>query len=276
MDESAQYRAFAEAVSGPEMDLARVALTIALPEYPELDVRQYLTRLEGMAESVSEAAGDAEDPYRRLACVDYVLFKQQGFKGNGDDYYDPENSFLNRVMARKTGIPITLSVLYMEVARRVGLEVRGVGFPGHFMVKTVCDGEEIFVDPFHGGSILSPPDLQGLLDKLYGGRLEVQPEYLRAVSNSQIVQRMLNNIKLIYANRQDPKRCLRVVEQLVILNPDDPEQVRDRGLLRLRLEDGAGALTDLERFLELAPDSGSAATVRDQIERIRKHSRALH
>ncbi len=276
MDDGARYRAFAEAVSGPEMDLARVALTIALPEYPELDVRQYLTRLDRMAESVGERAGDPEDAYRRLACLDYVLFKQQGFKGNADDYYDPENSFLNRVMARKTGIPITLSVLYMEVARRVGLEVRGVGFPGHFLAKTVCDGEEIFVDPFHGGSILSPADLQGLLDKLYGGRLEVQPEYLLAVSNRQIVQRMLNNVKLIYANRQDPERCLRAVEQLVILNPDDPEQVRDRGLLRLRLEDGAGALTDLERFLELAPDSGSATTVREQIKKIRKQSRALH
>ena len=273
MDESAQYRAFAEAVSGPEMDLARVALTIALPEYPELDVPQHLARVERMAESVSEAAGDAEDPYRRLACVDYVLFKQQGFKGNGDDYYDPENSFLNRVMARKTGIPITLSVLYMEVARRVGLEVRGVGFPGHFLVKTVCDGEEIFVDPFHGGSILSPQDLQGLLDKLYGGRLEVQPEYLLAVSNSQIVQRMLNNIKLIYANRQDPKRCLHRGAT------GDPEPGRPRAgtgpwLAPATAGGRRGSLTDLERFLELAPDSGSAATVRDQIDRKRALPRA--
>ena len=276
MDESEQYRAFAEAVSGPEMDLARVALTIALPEYPELDVGRYLTRLDELAESVGEAAGAAEDAYRRLACLEYVLFKQQGFKGNAENYYDPENSFFNRVVDRKTGIPITLSVLYMEVARRVGLEVRGVGFPGHFLVKTVCDGEEVFVDPFHGGSILSPADLQGLLDKMYGGRLEVQPEFLSAVSSGQIVQRMLNNIKLIYANRQDLKRCLRVVEQLVILNPDAPEQVRDRGLLRLRLADGAGALTDLERYLELAPDSDGAATVRKQIERLKKHARALH
>ena len=262
MDESAQYRAFAEAVSGPDMDLARVALTIALPEYPELDVGQYLARLDGIAGHVNEVAGTAEDAYRRMACLDYVLFKHQGFEGNAEDYYDPETS--------------TLSVLYMEVARRVGLEARGVGFPGHFLVKTVCDGEDVFVDPFHRGSILSPPDLQGLMDKMYGGRLEVQPEYLTAVSNRQIVQRMLNNIKLIYANRQDLKRCLRIVEKLVILNPDDPEQVRDRGLLRLRLEDGAGALIDLESYLELAPDSGSAAAVREQIEKIRKRSRPLH
>ena len=276
MDESAQYRAFAEAVSGPVMDVARVALTMALPEYPELDVRQYLARLDRMAEDVSELAGAAEDCYRRLACLDYVLFKQQGFEGNTEDYYDPENSFLNRVMVRKRGIPITLSVIYMEVARRAGLEVQGVGFPGHFLAKTACDGEEIFVDPFNGGSILSTSDLQGLLDKVYGGRLEVQPEYLLAVSNRQIVQRMLNNIKLVYTHRQDLKRCLRVVEQLVILTPDDPEPLRDRGLLRLRLEDGVGALTDLERFLALAPESGAAAAVRDQIRRIKKQSRALH
>lgn len=276
MDESAQYLAFAEAVSEPDMDLARVALTIAAPEYPELDIEGYLTRLDRMAERVSEAAGADEGAYRRLACVEYVLFQQEGFRGNDEDYYDPDNSFLNRVMDRKSGIPITLSVLYMEVARRVGLEAGGVGFPGHFLVKTACEGQEVFVDPFNGGRILSAPDFQGLLDRLYGGRLEVQPEYLSPVSNRQIVQRMLNNIKLIYANRQDLKRCLRVVEQLVILNPRDPDQVRDRGLLRLRLEDGDGALTDLERYLELAPDSDAAATVREQIEKIRKHSRALH
>ena len=276
MDDSARFLAFAEAVSGPDIDLARVALTIAKAEFSDLDVAEYLTRLDRLAERVGDAAGSGEDSYRRLACVDYVLFKQERFSGNDEDYYDPENSFLNRVMDRKTGIPITLSVVYMEVARRVGLEVNGVGFPGHFLVKTVCDGEDVLVDPFHGGSILSPADLQGLLDKLYGGRLEVQPEFLAAVSNRQIVQRMLNNIKLIYANRQDLERCLRVVEQLVILDPDDADQVRDRGLLRLRLSDGHGAVNDLERYLELAPDSDSAATVRQQIERIKKHARPLH
>ncbi len=271
MDESAQYQAFAEAVSGPDMDLARAALTMALPEYPGLDVPEHMSRLDRLAARVREAAGTDDSAYRRLACVDYVLFKREGFKGNEDDYYDPENSFLNRVMARKRGIPITLAVVYMEVARRVGLEVDGVGFPGHFLVKARCDGQDLLVDPFHGGDILSPADLQNLLDKLYGGRLQVQPGYLSAVPARHIVQRMLNNLKLVYANRQDLKRCLRAVEQLVILNPDDAEQVRDRGLLRLRLRDGDGALTDLERFLELAPDSGSAATVREQIERIRKH-----
>lgn len=276
MDENAQYRVFAEAVAEPELDLARVALTIALPEYPELDVTRYLSCMDRLAESVSELTGATEDAYRRLACVDYVLFKDQGFKGNSEDYYDPENSFLNRVIARKRGIPITLSVLYMEVCRRVGLRVQGVGFPGHFLVKTVCDGEEIFVDPFHNGSILSSSDLQGLLDKMYGGRLEVQPEYLAAVSSRHIVQRMLNNIKLIYSNRQDVKRCLGVVEQLVVLNPDEPEQIRDRGLLRLRLEDGVGARIDFERYLELAPNSDDAATVREQIEKIRKNARVLH
>ncbi len=276
MDDSAQYLAFAEAVSGPDMDLARVALTIALPEYPDLDIGEHLTRLDRMADRVSESAGAEDGAYRRLACVEYVLFKQEGFKGNDEDYYDPENSFLNRVIARRRGIPITLSVLYMEVARRAGLEAWGVGFPGHFLVKTVCDGQEVFVDPFHGGRVLSPADLQGLLDRLYGGRLEVQPEFLSAVSHKQIVQRMLNNIKLIYANRQDLKRCLRVVEQLVILNPEDADQVRDRGLLRLRLDDGAGALMDLERYLELAPDADGAAAVREQIDRIRKRARVLH
>lgn len=276
MEESERRRAFARAVSDPDMDLARVALTIAAPEYPGLDVRQCLTRLDRLAERVGGAAGFGEDAYRRLACMDYVLFRQEGFRGDDEDYQDPENSFLNRVMERKRGIPITLSVLYLEVARRLDMEVRGVGFPGHFLVKTVCDRQEVFVDPFHRGRILSPSDLQGLLDKLYGGRLEVRPEYLAAVSDRQIVRRMLHNLKRTYVDRQDLERCLRAVEMLVTLDPDDAEQVRDRGLLRSRLADGAGALADLERFLELAPESGSAPMVREQIERIKRRSRALH
>lgn len=279
MEESSLYLAFAKAVSGPdrEIDLARVSLMIAAPEYPEVDISHYLERLDALASRVQDLAARENGPYRVLACINYVLFHCEGFKGNEDEYYDPQNSFLNRVIDRKKGIPITLSVLYMEVARRVGLAVKGVGFPGHFLCATTCDDQDIFVDSFNGGRIVSPADLESLLDKIYHGRLKVQPEFLLPVSNKQIVQRMLNNIKAIYySNPQDLRKCLRIVEQLLILNPIDPDQIRDRGLLRLRMKNEPGALEDFERFLELAPEAKGAGVIREKVSELRKQSRTLH
>lgn len=279
MDENSQYRAFSEAVSGPdhEIDLARVSLLIAAPEYPELDIALYLEKLDALAARAKDLAARESGPYRVLACVNYVLFNSEGFTGNREDYYDPQNSFLNRVIERKLGIPITLSVLYMEVARRAGLEVKGVGFPGHFLVTTTCDDQTIFVDSFNGGRIVSQSDLQDLLDRVYGGRLKVRPEFLSPVSNRQIIQRMLSNVKAIYySNGRDLHKCLHVIDHLLILDPMDPDQLRDRGLLRLRLDDEKGALEDLEKFLRLAPDAGGAGVIRERVTELRKQTRTLH
>ena len=278
-EENSQYLAFAKAVAVPdvEIDLGLVSLMIAVPEYPGMDVTHYLEKLDCWAETIKELGARDDSPYRVLACMNYVLFQCEGFKGNEEDYYDPRNSFLNCVIERKQGIPITLSVLYMEVARRVGLTVKGVGFPGHFLVTTTCDDQEIFVDSFNGGRILSPGDLDSLLDKVYKGRLKVQPEFLLPVSNRQIIQRMLNNMKgIYYSNRQDLRKCLRVVEQLLILNPADPDQIRDRGLLRLRLQNGPGALEDFEQFLKLAPDARGADVIREKVTQLRKQVHTLH
>jgi len=279
MEENSQHLAFARAVAGPDVkiDLARVSLMLAEPEYPDLDVTGCLKKLDALAATVKDLGGRDDGPYRVLACMNYVLFHCEGFKGNEEDYYDPQNSFLNCVIERKSGIPITLSVLYMEVARRVGLTVKGVGFPGHFLVTTTCDDQEIFIDSFNGGRIVSPADLESLLARVYHGRLKVQPEFLLPVSNIQIIQRMLNNMKgIYYSNRLDLRKCLRVVEQLLILNPGDPDQIRDRGLLRLQLENGSGALEDLERFLELAPDAKGAVTIREKVNELRKQVHTLH
>jgi len=278
MEESSQYLAFSKAVSKPdqEIDLARVSLLIAAAEYPELDLSRYLAKLDALAERARDLAALDPGAYRVLACLNYVLFHAERFKGNQDDYYDPRNSFLNWVIERKVGIPITLSVLYMEVARRVGLTVDGVGFPGHFLVTTTCDDQAIFVDAFNGGRIVSHGDLQGLLDKIYGGRLKVRPEFLAPVSKRQIVERMLNNIKAIYSDGRDLRKCLRVADHLLILNPEDPDQLRDRGLLRLRLDDRSGALEDLEKFLRLSPEGGGASVIRERVTELRKQNRTLH
>ena len=147
------YHEFRQAAdrSEAQIDFGRAALTIALPDYPDLDIADYLRRVDGLGAEVIERCGADADGFRSIAALNFVLFSRHRFRGNRDDYYDPKNSFLNEVIERKTGIPITLSVLYMEVAERIGLRLDGVGFPGHFLVKTVFDGNEIVIDPFDGG-----------------------------------------------------------------------------------------------------------------------------
>jgi len=157
---------FARLVSRPEpaIDLAEAAFLIAKEEYPDLDIAQYLSHLDAMAADVRSRPGGVEDPLRLFTGLGDYLFREQGFRGNTEDYYDPRNSFLNEVLDRRTGIPITLSAVYMEVGRRLGLRLHGVGMPGHFLVKYVGPNEEIIVDPFHGGAIVSPADCQRILD----------------------------------------------------------------------------------------------------------------
>ncbi|HVO95489.1 MAG TPA: transglutaminase-like domain-containing protein, partial [Terriglobales bacterium] len=163
------YREFRQAVDRPEdlIDLGRAALTIALPDYPTLDIAACLAQLDELAVAVTQRGGAAADVYRLLAALNTVLFTERGFRGNRDNYFDPKNSFLNEVLARKTGIPITLSVVYVEVAQRIGLPLDGVGFPGHFLVKHATGGEEIVIDPFAGGEVRSREDLEGMLRQFY-------------------------------------------------------------------------------------------------------------
>ncbi|HYL80280.1 MAG TPA: transglutaminase-like domain-containing protein, partial [Candidatus Acidoferrum sp.] len=172
--------AFAQLVSRPEetIDLAEAALFIAKEEYPDLDVAGYLGRLEGMASDVQAQAGSTPDPRRMIEALNAYLFQAQGFRGNSEDYYDPRNSFLNDVLDRRTGIPITLSTVYLAVGGRLGLHLHGVGMPGHFLVKHVAAGEETVIDPFNGGVLVTSADCQRILDRVYGGKLTFEPRFL--------------------------------------------------------------------------------------------------
>ena len=262
-----RHRIFRHAVERPDsaIDLGHAALAIAQAEYPNLEIDPYLARIQLLAASVHDRAGKESDPYRVLAATNYVLFTQEGFQGNRDDYYDPKNSFLNEVMERRKGIPITLSVLYIEVARRAGLTLHGLAFPGHFLVKYGGNAEEIIVDPFHGGEVRTLGDLEEMLDGLYRGKIAFQPEFLAPVSKSQILQRMLSNLKAIYLRQGDFLRALSVAERLVILEPNSAGEIRDRGLLYLKLECFSQALEDLESYLRLAPDADDAEEIREQV-----------
>ncbi|HEY2988453.1 MAG TPA: tetratricopeptide repeat protein [Candidatus Binatia bacterium] len=269
---------FRQAVERPDdhIDLGRVALIIGREEYPTLQIDTYLDRLDRLAATARDRAGDENSPYRLLAAINYVLFTQEGYRGNRDDYYDPRNSFLSDVIERRTGIPITLSVLYMEVARRIGLRLYGVGFPGHFLVKYSGNDEEIVVDPFDEGEVRTGDELQQMLDSLYIGKVVYQPELLAPVTHKQIIQRMLYNLKAIYARQANYRKALSVAERLVILDPTSAPEIRDRGLLYLEVERFPEAMDDLETYLRLAPDAADAEKISEQLANLKKRGARVH
>lgn len=272
------YREFRQAVERPEetIDLGRAALTIALAEYPDLDIADYLRRIDELAIEARQRCGADGDVFRALAALNYVLFREHGFRGNRDDYYDPKNSFLNDVIDRKRGLPIALSVLYMEVGQRVGLAIEGVGFPGHFLVKTKAAGDEIVIDPFNAGDVKSLEELQAMLDQIYGGKVRLDRDLIAALPKKQILKRMLGNLKAVYGRRDELVKMLAVLDRLIILDPAAVEELRDRGAVYLRLECYGQAKDDFETYLRLAPDAKDATAIREQLVDLAKHTVLLH
>jgi regulator of sirC expression with transglutaminase-like and TPR domain len=272
------YLLFREAVDHPEeqIDLGRAAAAIALPEYPELNIDHCLSELDRLGQAVERRLGEERNPFRTIAALNTVLFKEIGFKGNRAEYYDPKNSFLNDVIARKKGIPISLSLLYIEVARRIGFSVAGVGFPGHFLVKYQDVDNEIIIDVFNNGEILAREDLEQLLRQLYRGQVSYEPGFLAAWSKRDILRRMLNNLKLIYLQQDQPLKALTVLDQLIILDPSAASEIRDHGLLSIKLECYAQALVDLEKYLGLVPAAEDAAMIKAQIEAIKHRWVQIH
>jgi len=280
IDPAASHRFFSELVSQPEekLDLARAALAIALPSYPGLDIERCVEKIGALAARVERRAGEERNAFRLIAATNLVLFTEEGFRGNSDDYYDPRNSFLNEVLDRKTGIPITLSVLYMEVARRAGLSLQGVGFPGHFLVKYAAEeaSDELVIDPFHQGEVTPAGEFASRVRERHGEQLAFHPGLLDTISKRQILQRMLNNLKAIYLKQADYRSCLAVVERLLILDPDSPSEVRDRGIVYFHLECFSQALADLELYLRGAPGARDAETVREQVSGLRRFIEGMH
>ncbi len=253
------------------IDLVRASLTIAQTEYPDLDTNAYCSRIEELARRVKRLVPDLGDPSESITALNQVLFEEEGFRGNGEDYYDPRNSFLNDVLDRKLGIPITLAVVYMEVGHRVGFPLVGVGMPGHFLLKHYdVEGREILIDPFNRGSILTAKDCQRALDEIYGGQMPLQPEFLMAVSRRQVLVRMLNNLKSIYLSVRNFRKALPLVDLILAIYPRSPEDVKQRALLRWSLGQTRGALADLEDYLKMSPDASDADEIRQTAASLRR------
>jgi regulator of sirC expression with transglutaminase-like and TPR domain len=271
VDEPEARARFAELMSKDEAAiwLDEAALAIAQGEYTQLDPSLYLRRLDEMAEQLRPRLSAEEAPARLVADVNAYLFGEQAFHGNGLDYYDPRNSYLSDVLDRRTGIPITLSLVYMELGRRVRLPIEGVGLPGHFVVRFSSGAEPVLVDPFNEGQVLSVEDCAKRVRLLYGTGVHFSPELLRPASKREIITRMLGNLKGSYLRRGDYARALRAVEWCLLADPTHSEDFREKGLLRAHLGDLRGAASDLERYLESAPEGALVDQTREQLRLVR-------
>jgi len=259
--ESRARARFAALIERDPVPLDEAVLAIAEEEYPDLDVEEVLVRLDRLGERV-RARAPGERAASTLSAVRQVLVEEEGLRGNERDYHDPRNSFLNEALERKVGNPITLSVAWMEVARRAGLRLDGVGFPGHFLAKYVSPGGiEIFVDAFHGGELLSADECVARYRARTGGR-DLDRRYLEAVAPRQILARTLHNLRRIYLDRKDDVRAYWVLDRILMLTPGQLEALRDRGLVAARLGGAAAATRDLEAYLARSPSASDAGEVR--------------
>ena len=263
---------FESLVSKPDeaLEISRIALALAADEYPGLDAEAYLGRLDAMAEAIADAADTTMPMPERLQMLDRQLFEVEGFRGNDADYYDPRNSYLNEVIDRRVGIPITLSVVYLEVGWRLGLPLVPVSFPSHFLVSST-GSRRVFIDPFNRGARVAPEELAARLVPLVTAKhaREYLARATAPASRREIVMRMLRNLKGVYSNRREHDRLLVIMHRMVALDPDDAEARRDRGHVHAELECHHAAYRDYLEYLRLAPFARDAAVIRARVEELR-------
>ncbi|MCK9487005.1 MAG: transglutaminase-like domain-containing protein [Dehalococcoidia bacterium] len=272
---------FREAVTGPaeEVPLARAALIAARAEYPDIDVDAYERRLQDIAETLEQHLGRSgvrEHPRRTILTVNQLLYRELGFRGNTDHYDDSRNLYLNYVLSERRGIPVTMSIVYTEVCQRVGLDVQPVGLPGHVVCRYRPDGVEVdaddlLLDVFSFGRLMTRRDCQILVRNIFGSRVEFKDHYLASLQPRQVLQRLLHNLKAGYLQRGDEDRAAKVIDLLLALYPWDLDEIRDRGMLRERLGDVAPALSDLEQYVQFRPGARDIQTVAETVKSLRRH-----
>ncbi len=252
-----------------QIDLAKAALYIAQEEYPSLDPAEYLNVLDVMAAEVAQRLRDKRYPLQIIKSINDYLYDELGFTGNTRDYYDPCNSFLNDAIARRTGIPITLALIYIEIAGRLNFPMVGIGMPGHFLIRPEFEGVGIFVDAFNRGEVLFQEDCEQRLQQIYGPEVAIRPDFLTPVTRKQFLARMLTNLKMIYLNQGDSDKCLGAIERILLLFPDAPLELRDRGLFYYQNGRWTEARHDLQTYLGMVPEGEDAGVIRQILHRIR-------
>lgn len=254
--------------SDESINLAKAALYIAKEEYPELDTQEYINALDTMASELEERLPSTRYPLKMIQSINQYLYQDLGFSGNKIDYYDPRNSFFNDVIARKTGIPITLSLVYLEIAQRVNFPMVGIGMPGHFLIRPQVEDIEIFVDAFNDGEVMFPQDCKERLGQIYQQEIILKPEFFRVVTKRQFLARMLTNLKYIYLQEQQLEKTLATVERILLLFPKTVIELRDRGLLSYQLGNFSQAVEDLQYYIAQVPDAEDAGIIRQLLSKL--------
>src|SRR5262245_8339297 len=266
-DSAAEFRSEVS-VPDAEIALARTALVIARSEYPDLDVGAYLDRLEGLKRRARATQG-AADPLRQLHRLRECLFEEEGFAGNTEEYGDPRNSYLNEVLDRRLGIPITLSLVLIDVGRRLGLEMEGIGLPGHFITGARVAGEQVLLDPFNGGTILTGEGCSEVVARALGRPVDLAPDHFVPVTNRQFLTRMLLNLKGSYWRREAWDKVVTVIDRLLVVNPEAGSEWRDRGIAWSKQGQIARGLADWERYLTDFPEAPDHEQIKGQLRRVR-------
>jgi regulator of sirC expression with transglutaminase-like and TPR domain len=268
-------------VSAPDhqINLAEAALVVAAAEYPHLDIDAYLGRIDELAAQFRRRLRQDIPPTETIIALNHYLFGELGFSGNTTEYYDPRNSFLNDVLDRRLGIPLTLSIVYIEIGRRAGLALRGVSFPGNFLVKCIVRDGAIVLDPYAGGASLSIEDLQRRLKTLSDG-IEPVPEAVQhmiaAAGNKEILARMLRNLKGIYLHQNEMMKALAAAGRIIAIAPDAADEYRERGRIYLNLECFRAALADFRHYLLLEPVAEDAQVIQRQVTELQQVASRLN
>lgn len=264
-------RRFVELAESPEplLDLVEASLVIALEEDPRLDIQRHLNDVQAWSECVRGRLEGSRDIERLVETINRVLFEEEGFHGQDEDYYDPRSALLSEALERHAGLPITLSVLYIELSRRAGVEATGVSLPGRFLVKFSGPFGVIVVDPFDGGRVLSTVELQKILDAMYGGGVRLREHHLRSFTPREILARELAQLKAAYLAQHDLVRAAASIDRLLILDDRDAWEVRDRAAVAMQMHAYRQAIELFERYLTLMPSANDRSRVREQIEYLR-------
>ena len=254
-------------VKNPNFNLVEKCLKFAqIIEYPDLDVDEYIKKINLIVKSLKESISDIKNPTYLISMLNEHLFENLGFSGDDDDYYNPKNNFLNEVIDKKIGLPITVSILYAEIAKFIGLDLKIVGFPGHILVKY---NEEMILDPFYDGRLLDVDDLQDILNANFGGELEFIPEFLDEVKPEQILVRLARNLKNSYVQSFVYEKALRCVNMVLSIEPESSEDIRDKGIIEERLQNYEIASKYLNKYLEINPNAEDVDFILELIRSIK-------
>ena len=254
----------------PNYNLIEKCLKLAqILEHHDLDVSKYVEKINDIGNSLRMKISGIKNPTYLISMLNEYLFDELGFRGAEEDYYDPGNSFLNIVFNKKTGIPITLSIIYAEIAKKIGLDLKIVGFPGHVIVKYK---NEIILDPFYRGRLLTIEDLEEILDRNFGDGVEFDPEYLNEATVEQLLTRLLRNLKNAYTQSYAYDNAMKCTDMILGMQPESPEEIRDKGILEERLLRYDKALPLLNKYLELQPEADDADFILELIKSVREKS----